>query len=132
MRGIIFQDIFSNLFLGMLVLLVLAVRLSGELRTDPTPPLQCKIPSNSLQPDLAVAYHLSSSVSPAGKAKRAWKFSDIVNSPATVTNVSMIAIYQAGCVTHCYRCTTPPWTLSAQNNQFKVSGCRTVRCEAER
>lgn len=132
MRGIIFQDIFSNLFLGILVLLVLAVRLAGEIRTDMTPPLQCKIPSTSQQPDLAVAYQLTSSVTEAGHATRAWEFFDMVNSSTPVPNMSMVAIYQAGCVTDCYRCTAPGGELSAKNNEFEVAGCRKVRCEAER
>ncbi len=132
MRGIIFQDIFSNLFLGILILLVLAVRLSGELRTDITPPLQCKIPSTSQTPDLAVAYQLSSSTSPAGSAKYAWRFSQIAAGGEVVPQSSLVAVYQAGCVTDCYRCLTSSGKLLAKNDKLEVSGCRKVRCEAER
>ena len=130
MRGIVFQDVFSNLFLGIFVLMILALRLSGP-PPDSTPKvLACELPQGAQALQWATIFETSGSRAVLGKALWAGDTEDLPYSLPASSGETFVSVVRGGCAEACYRCSDAP-QLSFKNGGIAVSGCEPAQCERE-
>ena len=130
MRGIVFQDVFSNLFLGIFVLMILALRLSGSPAEPATRVLACELPNGAQAPLWATIFEATGPRANIGEALWAGETEDLPYSLPANSGETFVSVVRGGCAEACYRCTDAP-QLSVKNGEIAVAGCEPAQCEKD-
>lgn len=130
MRGIIFQDIFSNLFLGIFVLMVLTLRLSGP-PPEPAPrTLACEQSGASNAKKWVTVFATTSPIAPPAEALWSGLANELpVEVPPSVGG-TYISVVEDGCVAKCFRCSASQTgaTIQSMGGTISVNACPPAQC----
>lgn len=131
MKGIVFQDIFSNLFLGILVLLVLTLKLSGPPEFGRPTVTECEATIDDINQSLLVAFAQVPQKQQLGAAVWTRFYSDLPTSIPKNEKL-WVEVQRGGCALECYTCVTDVKAASVDSTQGKISvgqPCTLMSCE---
>lgn len=130
MKAVILQDVFSNLFLSVLMLAILALVLVGLPDDSPPVPERCRLRQAGAG-DIALAFALPPGSAALGEILWSRTANDLARQtpvmPASRRN--FVALMEEGCATSCRVCEaneTPALTILGTG--VAMSGCRPYAC----
>ncbi|MCZ7596689.1 MAG: hypothetical protein M5U09_01475 [Gammaproteobacteria bacterium] len=131
MKGVLLQDLFSNVLLAMLALLLLSIRLVGEPRPDPPPDTLCEIGGEPKTDWLVLASTAGTSGQTPGEVLGIDMHTDggqdISIEPRP--KETHIALVNGGCLRACYRCAADAApVLDLSRDDPVLANCTATSC----